>query len=245
MIAGLPMYARPETADAHDRYWSLIRTALADHGIAAPRQLTRETDPWVLWLRPDLVMAQTCGLPYRARLHGRVSLVGTPDFGLPDTAPGYYFSEIIVRECDPRDTVAAFQDATLAYNDAQSQSGWAAVCATGARFAASLLTGAHRESVRAVAGGRADIAAIDAVCWRDLQRYESDLTDRLRSIGRTAPTPGLPYIAAKDADATCTAHAVAAAVAQLCPADRDTLRITALAAIPAADYLALPLPPGP
>ena len=245
MIAGLPMYDRTETAPAHDRYWRLIRTALADNNIAAPEQLTRECDPWALWTDPDLTLAQTCGLPFRAHLHGSVSLVGTPDFGLPDCAPGYYFSEIIVRDSDPRDTVDAFSEATLGFNDALSQSGWAAVSATGATFATHLRTGGHRASARAVAGGRADIAALDAVTWRDLQRYEPDLRRSLRSLGHTHPTPGLPYIAAKDADADRTAQAIAAAITQLTPADRDTLGITTLVQIPAADYLALPLPPRP
>ena len=95
MIAALPMYDRPETAAATDRYWGLIRDGLRAREIEAPDDLTRTDDLWTLWQSPDLVLAQTCGLPFRARLHGQVQLVGTPDFGLPGCAPGYYNSVII------------------------------------------------------------------------------------------------------------------------------------------------------
>lgn len=242
MIAGLPMYERPENMAAHDRYWQLIRTALADHDIAAPENLTRAHDVWAMWTHPDLTLSQTCGLPYRAKLHSQVALIGTPDFGLPDTARGYYFSEIIVRNDDLRETLGAFSDATFAYNDALSQSGWAAVCSAGAVFRQRICTGGHRASAHAVADGRADIAALDAVTWRDLQRYEPTLCRKLRSLGRTDPTPGLPYIAAPGADVAAKARAVAAAIDSLNAADRDVLGIVGLATIASADYLALPLP---
>ena len=245
MIASLPMYDRPETAGAHDRYWHHIKQALADHGIDAPDRLTRDADVWDVWRARDLVLAQTCGLPYRARLHGAVDLVGTPDYGLPDAPAGYYHSEIVIRADDPRDRLDAFGAATLAYNEALSQSGWAAIAATGARFGTVLQTGAHRASASAVAEGRADIAALDAVTWRDLARYEPALSARLRVLDRTAPTPGLPYITALGRDAQTHADAVAAAIVALAPADMDTLHLSGLTQISAADYLAQPLPPPP
>ena len=65
MIAALPMYDRPETQDATDRFWALIRDRLRAGGIPAPDHLTRDRDPWDIWTDPDLVLAQTCGLPSR------------------------------------------------------------------------------------------------------------------------------------------------------------------------------------
>ncbi len=245
MIAALPMYERAETAAVHDRYWSLIRGALQARGIAAPARLTRGVDPWQVWRARDLVLAQTCGLPYRARLHGAVALVGTPDYGLPDMPPGYYQSVFCARAGDPRDGLGAFAGARLAYNDPLSQSGWAAALAAGVAFGAAIRTGAHRDSARAVAGGRADLAAIDAVTWRNLERFEPGLTDGLRVVARSAPVPGLPYITAKGRDAAAHAAAVADAIAALAPGDRGLLGITALVPIPAEAYLSLPVPPPP
>ncbi len=248
-VAALPMYDRAETRPATRRFWALVRAGLGRRGIAAPAALARPGDAglWALWEHPRLVLAQTCGLPFRARLAGRVTLVATPDYGLPDCPPGHYRSLLVVRAGDPRGCLADFAGARLAVNDALSQSGWAAVAAhaaaLGIAFGAALVTGSHRASAAAVAAGRADLAGIDAVSLALVARWEPGLAARLRVLDRTPPTPGLPLIAAAGADAAATRAAVAEAVAALVPADRAALMLRGLVAIPAADYTALPLPP--
>ena len=95
MIASLPMYDRPELRAETDRYWTLIQEELAARGVDAPEALLRDGALMPQWESPDLILSQTCGFPYRARLHGRVALVGTPDFGNEGCAPGYYRSVLI------------------------------------------------------------------------------------------------------------------------------------------------------
>ena len=243
MIAALPMYERTETVHAHDRLWALIRDGLSGRGLEAPEALTRGGDLWALWQAPDLVLAQTCGLPYRARLHGRVTLIDTPDYGLPGMPPGHYCSVLVAR----RSETPEIGRAVLAYNEPLSQSGWAAALtlAGDRRFAGTLETGAHRDSARAVAEGRADLAALDAVTWRLMERFEPDLTDRLHVIARSPATPGLPLIAAPGRDAAATFAAVEAAIAALPAGDSEALGLTGLVAIPRSAYLAMPLPPAP
>ena len=246
MIASLMMYARAEHADADARYWASIRVALADRGIAAPARLSNDADAFAVWTAPHLVLSQTCGLPYRTRLKDRVALVGTPDFGVEGCAAGAYRSAIVVRADDPRDTLQAFRDARLAFNQRESQSGFAAIHAEaraeGFWFDHKIETGGHALSARAVAQGQADLAAIDAVTWRFLQRYDPVAAD-LRVLGWTAPTPGLPYISALDADVAAIRAAVTEAMAALTPADCDTLGLRGLVQIPRSDYLAVPTPP--
>ena len=138
MIASLPMYDRPETRGAHDRLWQKFREAFGD---TAPAALTRGADPWEDWQHPELLLSQTCGLPYRARLYRSVTLVGTPvhDLSCP---PGHYFSVILVRAGDP--TPGAVR---LAVNEGLSQSGWAAahefLSTKGIKIAEVFRTGAH------------------------------------------------------------------------------------------------------
>lgn len=248
MKAALPMYDRPEIRPATDRFWAAIRDRLRAAGLAAPEALDRPADPWPLWQAPDLVLAQTCGLPYRSRLHGKVALVGTPDYGLEGLAPGYYCSEIVARSDDPRG-FADLLAGTLALNEAGSQSGWAALqahaAAQGLVPGRAIATGSHAASAAAVAEGRADLAAIDAVTWRLLKRHEAALTSRLRVVERTAPTPGLPLITAHGLDPAPVFAAVAGAIVALSPDDRAALGLRGLAAIPAAAYLAVPIPPDP
>lgn len=247
MIASLPMYDRPETAAANDRFWALIRDRLREGGIAAPELLSRgAADPFAEWEAPDLVLSQSCGYPYRTRLHGRVALVGTPDYGVKGCAPGYYCSRIVARLDDPRERLSEFEGAQLAFNDPGSQSGWAALAAhsPGLTRGPLLLTGAHAASARAVAEGRADLAALDAVSWALIARAEP-FAARLRVVASTPPTPGLPLIAAPGADAAALFAAVAAAIAALPAGDREALLLRGLVRIPAKAYLAVPIPPPP
>lgn len=248
MIASLAMYDWPELRAAHDRLWALIRDALAAQGIEAPARLTRNQSLWAAWESPDLILGQTCGMPYRTRLHGRVDLVATPDYALKDAPPGYYYSQFVVHADAPGD-LGDFIDRTLAFNGQDSQSGWAApqnhVARLGRCFRHTLHTGAHRDSARAVAAGRAAIAAIDAVTWRLIGSHLPEVANRLRVIGHSAPTPGLPLITAPGRDRMALAGAVAQAIAALGADDRAALGLAGLAAIPAAAYLAVPTPAPP
>ena len=248
MIASFGMYDRAETAAANDRLWAGVRDGLRARGHAAPDHLTRgEMAYWPAWESPDLVLSQTCGFPYRARLHGRVTLVATPDYGLPDCPPGHYASVFVARADDAR-LLPEFRDARFAYNEALSQSGWAApqnhAATMGFHFAPSLATGGHRLSALAVAEGRADIAALDALTWAMLSRWEP-FTAALREVARTAPTPALPFIAAKGADAAATHAALTEAVAALSPSDRDVLHLRGIVRLSPQRYLAIPTPPTP
>lgn len=249
MIAALGMYDRAEVQGANDRLWALVRDGLRARGIAAPEALTRGEMAYMPgWLRPDLVLAQTCGFPYRARLHGKVTLIGTPDYGVESCPPGHYRSVFVARANDPRDLVA-FDGTPIAYNDALSQSGWAApqnhAAKLGLRFPAGLCTGGHIVSARAVAEGRADLAALDAVTWAMIGDHDPALAKALRVVAATDPTPGLPYIAALGADADATFDALSEAIAALDPQDRALLHLKGLVRIPAAAYLAVPTPPSP
>lgn len=245
MIAALPMYDRPETAAAHDRLWSLVRAALPP-GRAAPLGLSRGGDVWAQWRAPDLLLSQTCGYPYRARLHGHVALVATPVWALP-CPPGHYVSVLVVRRDDPRRDLADYAAACLAYNEPLSQSGWAApyahAAARGLRFAHVLHTGSHRAASRAVAEGRADIAALDMVSWHLIRRFDP-WAEALRVVEETEPTPALPYIAAP-ALAEGVADALAAGIAALSAEDRALLLLQGIALIPAEAYLGVPTPPDP
>lgn len=247
MISSLPMYDRPETAAAQDRLWALVRDALPLDLGDIPAGLTRANDAQSLWTLPNLCLSQTCGLPYRTNLHGRVTLVATPVHDLP-CAPGHYFSVILARADDPRETFADFDGATLAYNSADSQSGWAAPFALakdrGVTFGASKMTGAHRTSAKAVVQNNADLTAVDAVAWHILQRFDPWCVD-LKVIATTPPTPALPYITAKTQDASAIYTALSDAIDALSNDDRTTLCLTGLTKIPAATYLALPIPDAP
>lgn len=246
MIVNLMMYDRPELTQAHTNFWALIRKNLKAANIDSPAELSQDAGEFFVWKHPDLVLSQTCGMPYRMWLHNKVSLIGTPDYGLTDCPPGYYRSAIVVRADDLRQDAADFRDSVFAYNQTFSQSGYAAPYwhfqKQGVWFENQLQTKGHLNSAMAVAEERADIAALDAVSWRLMQAYEP-FAEKLRVWGWTAPTPGLPLIAAKGADAGSTFDAVEAAIAELNQQDKDALGLKGIVKINADSYLAVPNPP--
>lgn len=243
------MYDRPETRAAHDRLWDLVRARLGN----APRRLTRafDDDLFGLWEHEELLLAVSCGLPLRQRLAGKVQLVGSLVNDLPGCPRGHYFSQIVVPAAAETRPLPDYATARFAFNQAHSQSGWAAAqnhaAERGFCFENVIETGAHRESARALAEGRADIAVIDAVSWALIVEHDSFAAD-LSVIGATEPTPGEPVLTAPGQDATALAEGMKSAIAALAPEDRARLHLVDLALpgeVPLAAYHAVPTPPGP
>ncbi|MEM9709322.1 MAG: PhnD/SsuA/transferrin family substrate-binding protein [Pseudomonadota bacterium] len=240
-VAGLAMYARPELTDEFSLFWRAIRERLIRDGIGAPEVLTQDGYGSAFWRAPNLVLGQTCGYPYRTELKDAVSFVGTPDYGLEGCPPGYYRSVIVAREASPLRSRDDLDGVDLAYNDDQSQSGFHGPLAwarqLGLKLNPTLATGAHRQSAQAVAEGRAEIAAIDAVTWRFMERHDAQ-PNALRVIAQTPPVPGLPLICAKGVDPLRVARAVSGAIEAIGPDIRTALSITGLSPLCAEDYTA-------
>ncbi|WP_241461321.1 phosphate/phosphite/phosphonate ABC transporter substrate-binding protein [Sulfitobacter noctilucicola] len=240
------MYNRPEIAAENARYWGLIRQAFAARGIEVPRELSNDADEFDVWLSPDLVFSQTCGLPYRTTLNGHVALVGTPDFGLEGCPAGHYKSAVLVRADDPREALSDFQDARFVFNQSCSQSGYGTAYHLaqehGFWFTDRKESGGHVLSAKAVAEGSADIAFVDAHTYRFIERYDTH-GKNLRVLTYTAPTPATPYITADAAQADAMFEGVRAAVAALDHADREVLGLNGVVRISHDAYCAVPNPP--
>ncbi|MEM8753866.1 MAG: PhnD/SsuA/transferrin family substrate-binding protein [Pseudomonadota bacterium] len=239
-VAALPMYDWPEVAEATDALWRALRNGLRGAGFDAPEALTRGGDPWKIWRARDLLLAQTCGLPYAARLCGDVSLLGAPSYDLPGVPPGRYRSVVVARVGEGAD----FAGRRFAFNARESQSGWAAFAASfgdPARvFGALVETGAHRASIRSVADGRADFAAVDAVSWRLAERHEP-AAEALAVVAETPPTPGLPLITRRR-DERALAHmrlVIETEVEMLDPAVRAALFLKGFVKMRPEDYAPL------
>lgn len=245
MIALLGMYDPPELHNANDRFWQGIRKELG----YGPETLTRDMDFLEAWQSPDLLLGQTCGMPFRTLLHPGVTLIGTPDNRLTGVAPGYYQSLLVVRANAKGSKLADFAGGRFAFNQAMSQSGWAGPMIhfdqAGVAFDTLLETGGHGASALAVAEDRADLAGLDALTWALLCEHDPGLAAGLRVINVTDPTPTLPYITAAGRDPAPIASAVRSAIANLSDNDRQALHLYAIVDIPVAEYLAVASPPEP
>lgn len=247
--ASLPMYDLPEIRWATDALWSAVAARLSEAGLAAAPALDRESSLPDLWTAPALLLSQTCGNPYVRHYRDRLRLVATPRYGAPGCDGPRYSSWLVVREDAPGKALADFRGAVCAVNGWDSLSGWVALAAVLPEppdrfFRAALVTGAHVDSLAAVAAGEADIAAIDCVTYALLQRHRPGATAGLRAIGRTGTAPGLPLVTRRDAtDETVEAlrSALRGALADPALAEaRAALLIEGIEILGDADYDAIP-----
>lgn len=238
------MYQFDAVAAHHASLCDAVRDRLAGAGIPpGPVLRAAPADLRAHWSDPALVLSQTCGLPFVRWLRDRVTPVAGVDHGLPDCAPGCYRSRIVVRADDPSDEVSDLRGRIVAANAGHSQSGagvWRALLAPllpqGGRFFGGVaMTGAHVASVRAVASGVADVAAIDAATWELALRHVPEAA-ALRVLTSTPQTPGLPLITARGRDAAAIGRAVAAALGDIGPAARAALLMQGLVPREAADF---------
>ncbi|MEQ8482520.1 MAG: PhnD/SsuA/transferrin family substrate-binding protein [Hoeflea sp.] len=247
-FASLPMYDWPEIRDQTDALWDAIRLQLEKRGMEAPAALERGLEIEAQWTASGLIVSQTCGFPYANRLADKVELIGTPDYALPGAAPGRYYSVLVARKSELPSSLADLRDRRMAFNMPHSQSGFAApirlLSANGVVCEAETAeTGAHRASVRMVANGQADWAAVDAVTW-ELAKCHEPAARELEVFARTPETPGLPLIASAGmANRTGTiADAVDAAIRNLDTEVAEALNLAAFVRTKPEDYAALAAP---
>lgn len=204
MIASLPMYLSHPAGSA--ALWRSIAQTLQQAGVAnVPAELDIPTnaDLTAHWLRPDLLLSQCCGYQMVDALEGRVQVVGALRYTAPGCDGINYSSHLVCRADDPARSLAAFRHRVAAYNSTDSQSGYRSLrdmvvpMAEGGRFfAKAIASGAHIQSLALVRSGQADIAAIDCISFAQFQRYQPEVVEGIRILGRTASAPGTPLVTA-------------------------------------------------
>lgn len=247
-FAALPMYDWPEVQGAWDAMWAIVRDQLAPRGIEVAEALVRDGDHEAQWIDSGLLIGQTCGWPFVSALKDKVSPFARFNFGLGGS-PGDYHSIFITRgDADPRGVIAD-ANAPIAINSFNSQSGFRALSEladgrTALPASRFVVTGGHRNSIRAVAEGRAQLAAIDAQSWWLATKHEPAARN-MHAAGRSSNVPGLPLITAP-AFASLTPELFAAmkvAADSLPPSIREALGIAGVVEAVAADYDVLNKPP--
>ncbi|KQU53175.1 phosphate ABC transporter substrate-binding protein [Sphingomonas sp. Leaf339] len=245
----LGMYDLPAQASANDRLWTAIATRLIARGIAAPRHLTRDRAPEDLWRDPALLFGQACGYPLVSHALP-LGVLALPDYDAPGCAAGRHRSLIVARATDAAATLADFRGRRAAINDPASNTGMnlfrAAIApvAHGERFFADVVvTGSHRDSIRAILNDKADLTAIDAVSHAGLARFEPHLVERLRIVAETPSSPTLPFVTARTTPIeTVTALRIVLTEAMADPAlddARATLFLHGIVPVPPDAFAAL------
>lgn len=248
-VATLSMYDWPETSHALDVLWSHIHNQLIQRDIEAPAKLERDAHPAALWSKPELIIGQTCGWPYANYLKEQVVPFARFDYDLPDCPAGDYNSVYIGHDDDDFDHLSSPQAfefvEKIAMNSDDSQSGFhvfSEITGKPAEDAIAkekrVVTGAHRNSISAIANGDANIAAIDAVAFELAKHYEPEAISKIVVLRNSNPKPGLPLITSKDNEhlAPLLYEAVEQAVAETPEDILQTLLIKGLVKATPSDY---------
>ena len=195
-LAAVAMYPFDAARAALDELWPMVRRHLG----FGPAELTWTLDLHSSWRMDHLLLGQTCGWPLVSQLGEAVEVVGVFDATVPEAHDGTYRSVIISRSAQSLAAQLTDPSLRLAVNNDDSLSGYISlrtVCADHGRSVDSpLFTGAHLESVRAVAAGAADLASIDAVSWALIGDADPDLVGDLHVVGYGPRVPCLPLICA-------------------------------------------------
>ncbi|TPM34790.1 PhnD/SsuA/transferrin family substrate-binding protein [Mesorhizobium sp. B2-3-5] len=174
-----------------------------------------ELDFHEIWLHPALLFAQTCWGPMELGLSSHVQVVGQPSYDAYEGGQGELYSSALVMRAGEGPEVRSPADGKallpldlirgkrFTFNSLDSMSGIVALTrdllAAGQSldiFSSRTESGGHRDSVIAVAEGRADVAAIDCESWALAQRFEP-VAGKVVTVGWTARRKGLPFITAR------------------------------------------------
>ncbi len=125
-----------------------------------------------------------------------------------------YFSDVVVRRDHPARDLADLRGAVWAYNDRESLSGWHRMLArleerrlgAAERFFSRLVaSGAHVRSIALVAGGEADLSAVDSNVLLLERRRDPGLDQRIRVLESWGPSPIQPVLVRSTLDSALKA----------------------------------------
>lgn len=154
---------------------------------------------------PQMLLGHTCGYPLMRFLHSECHPVCVPLFDVEGCNGKFYSSRFVVSANSQISNLSQCRNHIAAVNGADSNSGMNvlrhAVAQCGQPppfFSAVIESGSHLNSLQAVAEDRADIAAIDCVSYALIHDEWPELTSRVKTIGYSAATCGLPLVVPRE-----------------------------------------------
>jgi len=194
-----------------------------------------------------LFIGHTCGYPLMHGLRDDLTPVCVPMFDVPGTEGKYYASQFIVGIDSEIESLSDCYHRVAAMNDTDSNSGMnllrhaiAPLSQGKSYFSTVRETGSHIQSFFDVAERRADIAAIDCVSYQLIVDSWPDMAARVRSIGFSEKTCGLPFVMPKNLLGTVDKEDISAglnsALLELAGKYRDRLHLRGFEQVEIEDY---------
>lgn len=231
---GFSMYDLPALRNANEALVAALRALLRGAGARA-----REAS-----------IMQICGYPLQTLYRGKFTLLGTPCYDVAGCDGPAHRAFIVVPAASTAKRIGDLRGRRFAVNDVRSNTGmnlprylFAPLAEGKPLFSSVILTGSHRASMRAVAGGLADAAAIDSVTFALQAEHEPAAVRGLRILGQTSASPSIPFVTPHTTD-RATVGAMRRALVQLSShpnfaSIRRELRINRFEPAREADYAVL------
>ncbi|RVU34052.1 phosphate ABC transporter substrate-binding protein [Hwanghaeella grinnelliae] len=247
----LPMYDLPGLQPVWDAWWRGMCRAMTDAGVGGlDEDLTRLSDHVSHWRDPAMRLSQTCGYPFTLGLDRDWQLVATPIFAVDWCMGPKYRNLVLVRQDDAAERLEDLKGRRVAFNSEDSHSGYNSIrwmiapwAEKGRFFGASVQSGSHLASIKALAAGEVDCCSVDCVTFALIAKHGIVPTDGLRVVAEGPLVPGLPFITPRstpDAAVEDMRSALMAAVAEPGMANiNETLLFDGFAAVPASAYKAI------
>ena len=202
-LAQLNWYLFAPTEVIFSQFWQFICKTMADKNYNTEQHLFSEGQTALSLARQErLMLGQMCGLNYAKSAPDQPTYIGS--YILDDTAltAGYYRSVIITANRLKGQKLSALEPAKLAaaISEPDSFSGRFALhqALTGGfapcNFAKSVQTGAHLDTLKAVASARADIGAIDCLTWRIFETFFPEAVANVVIAGYSPQMAGPPLV---------------------------------------------------
>lgn len=197
------MYDWPEIRAEIECFWDRVRAMVPR--LPALSHPAESEDLIALWGDPATVVADCCWGAVDAGLCGTQQRLAQRSYlHVPGGTGNRYRSAIVAIDGDPADPgeQAVLPDGAgsgrWAANSPDSRSGWLAIAEDAGLSSDDVLwTGSHRASVRAVAAGEAELAAIDCRSWQ-LALHHEPAARALTVVGWTAPRLGHFFMTGRD-----------------------------------------------
>jgi phosphonate transport system substrate-binding protein len=153
----------------------------------------------------EIDLAWICGAPYvrrMATIKPPIELLAAPVWrGERYQDQPIYFSDVVVQRNSGFCNFADLRASIWVYNEVGSLSGYAIMQAHLAEhaemenfFAATVQSGAHRQSIQMILAGQADVAAIDSVVLEQLLHIQPEIAQQLRTVAILGPNPSMPWV---------------------------------------------------
>jgi len=200
--ASLPMYDFPEVRAATDAWWAGVHKHMQRAGVSdAPADLLHDLPVKSLWQHKELFLSQCCGFDVVYGFKHSLDVLLITDWAVEGCHDGYYSSWIVVHEDSPYQHISELYNSEAVINGRESHSGMQGLLAMiqpfskdGFFFRKITESGAHADSLVAIQGKAADIAAIDCVTYQLLKTHRPSAIHGTKIIGQTDAAPAHPYV---------------------------------------------------